>query len=69
MTDQQKKLFIAGRTWGKSWSESVFMLAFLDACDVDFWLRSEISESDVEQYPNAKKAAELKKSKLYKAMR
>lgn len=36
---------------------------------IDQWLKEDITEEDMEQYPNAKKAAELKKTKLYKALK
>lgn len=37
---------------------------------VDYWLnrKLKISEADIENYPNAKRAAEIKSSPLYKAL-
>lgn len=38
--------------------------------DVDDWLLDpDITEQEMELYPNAKKAAELKRTKLYKALK
>lgn len=36
---------------------------------VEDWLNRNITEKDMENYPNAKKAAELKNTKLYKALK
>jgi hypothetical protein len=56
----------ASRQAGKSRAMELMIKSLLT---VDHWLEQDMTEEDMELFSDAKKAAELKKTKLYKALK
>lgn len=72
MDEVNKRALMMGRRAGKSfvsqWARE-YDTEYLPALTVDAWLKLDITDTYCRLYPNAKKAAELKKTKLYKALK